>query len=95
MVPIKKILCFSRKPKLERKIQTEGIHGFPENQLNFGKSDLRSYSYKVFFYYLNMFVKAFAQEQKCSSKELTLSQYICLPKSTNVVQVQCMGSDVR
>ena len=30
---------------------------------------------------LNIFGKAFAQEQKCSSKELTLSQYIYLPRS--------------
>ena len=44
---------------------------------------------------INILVKALAQEQKCSSRELTLSQYIYLPKSTNVVQVQCMGSDVR
>ena len=47
------------------------------------------------FFYLNIFVEAFAQEQKCSSREFTLSQYLYLSKSTNVVQVQCMGSDVR
>ena len=49
----------------------------------------------LFKIYLNIFVEAFAQEQKCSSRELTLSQYLYLSKSTNVVQVQCMGSDVR
>ena len=50
----------------------------------------------VVFSYLNVFVKVFAQEPKCSStcKELTLLQYICLCTSTNVVQVQCMGSNV-
>ena len=51
--------------------------------------------YSFFFIYLNIFVEAFAQEQKCSSRELMLSQYLYLSKSTNVVQVQCMGSDVR
>ena len=44
---------------------------------------------------LNILVEAFAQEQKCSSKELTHSQYLYLSISTNVVQVQCMGFDVR
>ena len=34
----------------------------------------------VTFFYLNIFVKAFAQEQKCSAKELTLLQHIYLPK---------------
>ena len=47
------------------------------------------------FFYLNIFVKALAQEHKCSSREFTLLQYVCLPKSTNVVQMQCMGSVVR
>ena len=52
----------------------------------------------IFFLFKHkLFVKTFAQEQKCSSKELMQSQYmyIYLPKSTNVVQVQCMGSDMR
>ena len=49
----------------------------------------------TYFFYVNIFAEAFDQEQKCSSKELTLLQYICLPKSTNEVQVQCMGSVVR
>ena len=53
------------------------------------------FSISIFFIYLNIFVEAFAQEQKCSSKELTLSQNLYLSKSTNVVQVQYMGSDVR
>ena len=48
-----------------------------------------------YYYYLNIFVEAFAQEHKCSSRELTLSQYLYLSKPTNVVQVQCMGCDVR
>ena len=52
-------------------------------------------SLSFYYYFLNIFGQAFSQELKCSSKESTLSQYIYLPKSTDLVQVQCMGSDVR
>ena len=45
----------------------------------------------VFLFYLNIFVEAFALEQKCSSRELTLSQNLYLSKSTNVVQVSYEG----
>ena len=54
-----------------------------------------TYQSEFFFFNLKIFVEAFAQEPKCSSRKLTLSQHLYLSKSANVVQVQCMGSDVR
>ena len=66
------------------------------NSNNNENNDTCTNNYNIFLFKHKLFVKTFAQEQKCSSKELTQSQYmyIYLPKSTNVVQVQCMGSDM-
>ena len=85
------------KRKDPRVVKTEKRHRkvSVSERVKLGQTNKQLSTLLLFFFYLNIFAEAFAQEHKCSSRKLTLSQYLYLSKSTNVVQVQCMGSDVR